>query len=245
MPERLLCTVEWKLIEMPIPRLQVMGREEERFLYEYGWTQDVRQGKVSRYQRGEPTAFDNTLRLQHGVAEHLIALTGILRPVIRREWALMVAGMNALPESRLEEFLFGTSRIPLYAVRVPLGELQDARCFYCEGRLDDRTEVDHFIPWARYADNSLDNLVLSHARCNQQKRDFFAATEHLARWTERSRKRDADLGAIAASAGWPRNQARSLAVAQVMYTRLPEGTRLWLRGDELVRWDGRALACVF
>ena len=29
--------VEWKLIEMPIPRLQVIGREEDRFLYEYSW----------------------------------------------------------------------------------------------------------------------------------------------------------------------------------------------------------------
>jgi len=33
---RLLRTVEWKLIEMPIPRLQVTGREEDHFLYEYG-----------------------------------------------------------------------------------------------------------------------------------------------------------------------------------------------------------------
>jgi len=33
---RLLRTVEWKLIDMPIPRLQVTGREEDHFLYEYG-----------------------------------------------------------------------------------------------------------------------------------------------------------------------------------------------------------------
>lgn len=34
--EALLHKVEWKLIEMPIPRLQRVGQEEDRFLYEYG-----------------------------------------------------------------------------------------------------------------------------------------------------------------------------------------------------------------
>ena len=58
--------------------------------------------------------------------------------------------MNGLPESRLEEFLFGASRIPLDEVRGPLREMQAGRCFYCDEALRDATDVDHFIPWARH-----------------------------------------------------------------------------------------------
>ena len=36
--------------------------------------------------------------------------------------------------------------------------LQGGRCFYCEDALRGPTDVDHFIPWARYPDNGLDNL---------------------------------------------------------------------------------------
>jgi len=243
--ERLVRTVEWKLIEMPIPRLQVMGREEDRFLYEYAWTQAIRQGEVSRYQRGEGGGFDNRLLLQPRVAERLIALTGVLRPVIRREWALKIASMNALPEARLEEFLFGVERTALETVRAPLRELQRGRCFYCSKALDRRTEVDHFIPWARYADNALDNLVLAHDGCNNQKRDFFAATEHLERWLERSSAEDDQLDAIATSAAWPRSADRSRLVAKALYRRLPDGARVWRRANELVPLDRSELERLF
>ena len=127
--------VEWKLIEMPIPRLQVLGRQEDRFLYDYNWSQGVRRSSVSAYQRGQPSDFDNRLLLRPGVAELLVRLNGVLRPLFRREWAVMVAGMNRLPEAELEDFLFGSERVSLEAVRGPLRELQDDRCFYCR-RLD-------------------------------------------------------------------------------------------------------------
>lgn len=232
--ERLVRSVEWKLIEMPIPRLQVMGQEEERFLYEYAWDQRIKQSGVSSYQRGEPGLFDNRLSLQPGVAEQLIALSGVLRPVLRREWSLLVASMNDLPEARLDEHLFGSLRTSLEPVRTDLRELQDGRCFYCRERLGDKAEVDHFIPWARYADNALDNLVAAHPVCNNQKRDFFAAPPHLSEWLARSTRYDRDLAEIAARASWVRAPERSRAVARVMYTRLPAGTRVWVRATELV-----------
>ena len=59
--KRLLHEVEWKLIEMPIPRLQVSGGGEDRFLYDYGWTQAVKRREVAAYQRGEKSGFDNNL----------------------------------------------------------------------------------------------------------------------------------------------------------------------------------------
>jgi hypothetical protein len=46
---------------------------------------------VAEYQRG-PGSFDNRLLLRLGVAEGLLLLNGILRPILRREWAALVAG---------------------------------------------------------------------------------------------------------------------------------------------------------
>ncbi|HTP27889.1 MAG TPA: HNH endonuclease [Anaeromyxobacteraceae bacterium] len=219
---------------MPIPRLQVSGTGEDRFLYEYGWDQGIKQGLVGAYQRGASDAFDNRLSLCQGVGEALLRLNGILRPVLRREWSVKVASMNDLPESRLEEFLFGASRIPLGEVRGPLSELQRGRCFYCEGALRGPTEVDHFIPWARYSDNGLDNLVVAHARCNNRKRDFLAAAKHVERWSARNTVQAADIAQAAADFMWERDAARSRSVAVATYSRLDEGAKVWIEGATLV-----------
>jgi hypothetical protein len=235
--ETLIHKVEWKLIEMPIPRLQRIGREEDRFLYEYGWSQSIARSEVAAYQRGDESAFDNRLLLKPGVEESIKAVVGILRPLVRREWAMMVAAMNGLPEAKLEVYMFGANRLQLDAVRFPLRDLHENRCFYCEGHLDAKLDVDHFIPWGRYPDNGLDNLVPSHPRCNNQKRDFIAAEDHLERWTSRIAHQDSDLTGIAEKSRWYRDTTRSLAVARSIYSQLPEGIRLWLKGNELVPAD--------
>jgi 5-methylcytosine-specific restriction endonuclease McrA len=236
--EKLVDEIEWKLIEMPIPRLQVIGREEDRFLYEYAWGKEIRRSEVAAYQRGVAgAAFDNLLRLKPGVVEAIKSVSGILRPLVYREWAMMVASMNGLSESKLEGFLFGLNRVQLDAVRTPLRDLHGGYCFYCAERMSSGMEVDHFIPWARYADNGLDNLVPSHPRCNNQKRDFIAAESHLEKWATRMRDREGDLSAIAESVKWIRDRKRSEAVAKSIYLRLPDGARLWLSGSNLVRGD--------
>jgi HNH endonuclease len=226
--------VEWKLIEMPVPRLQVLGRQEDRFLYQYNWPRDVRQSAVKDYQRGTASGFDNRLLLRPRVAEHLVRLNGILRPLFHRAWAVMVARMNKLPEAELERFLFGSERTSLEAVRGPLRDLQNDRCFYCDGGIGGRADVDHFIPWSRYPDNGLDNLVAAHPRCNNSKRDFLAAADHVERWVQRTHRRCDDLHALARDAGWPRDTGRTGAVAAAIYLRLPASTPLWRRPDEFV-----------
>jgi 5-methylcytosine-specific restriction endonuclease McrA len=219
---------------MPIPRLQVAGNGEDRFLYEYGWNQDVSRRRVAAYQAGEVGAFDNRLLLKPDVADGLLRLNGILRPILRREWATMVAAMNGLPESRLEEFLFGATRIPLIEVRGPLAELQGGRCFYCDDALHSAADVDHFIPWARYPDNGLDNLVAARRSCNNRKRDFLAAAEHVERWTVRNVELAGKLQQAAAELKWEREPSRSRAVAVATYFRMSEGAKVWLSGTSLV-----------
>jgi 5-methylcytosine-specific restriction endonuclease McrA len=231
---RLIDFVEWKLIEMPIPRLQVLGRAEDRFLYEYNWTQQVRQAAVRVYQRGRESDFDNRLLLLPGVAEQLVRLNGVLRPLFHRAWAVRVAGMNRLPEAELERFLFGAERTSLNAVRGPLTDLQDRACFYCGARFAGRADVDHFVPWSRYPDDGLDNLVAAHPACNNSKRDFLASAEHVECWVARSRDRRDDIEAIAKDSAWQRDEDRSRAVATAIYLRLPDSTRLWRGRDDFV-----------
>jgi len=150
--------------------------------------------------------------------------------------------MNGLPEAELEHFLFGTERIPLAAVRGRLRELQDNHCFYCGDRLARVADVDHFIPWARFRDDGLDNLVLAHPKCNNSKRDFLAAADHVERWVDRTRTLNTGLAAVARDAGWPRDAARSGSVATAIYLRLPAATRLWRRPDEFVSIDRERIA---
>lgn len=225
--EQLVMDVEWKLIEMPIPKLQKLGQQEDRFLYDYDWEEGIARGTVRRYQRGETGLFNNALTLRPGVAEQLVRLNGLLRPLFYREWAVMVAQRNNLPESELEQFLFGSERVSLDPVRGPLLGLQGDRCFYCRKDVSGRPEVDHFIPWARYPDDGLDNLVVAHSKCNSQKRDFLAAAAHVESWRDRHRSHDDELAAIANRWSWPRDTMRTTSIALSIYSRLPVSTSLW------------------
>ncbi len=244
--EDLVRFVEWKLIEMPLPRLQFLGKEEDRFLYDIGWRAvrrpggwraSVRRREVARYQRGDGSAFDNRIRFRPGVSEQLVRLSGVLRPLIHRQWAVRVARMNRLEEYRLELVLFGCARAQLAPVRPGLRELQDNRCFYCGESIDGSHDVDHFIPWSRHPDNSIDNLVVAHSRCNNRKRDFLAAAEHVEHWRARSAERASDLRLVAGRANWESSPLRTLSVGRAVYLHLPGGVRLWRLEDEFVPMD--------
>jgi 5-methylcytosine-specific restriction endonuclease McrA len=241
---RLIDRVEWKLIQDPLPRLQLLGGRVDEFLYTIGWDLSVRESEVRSYQRGDAGAFDNRILLRPGVGEHLLQLNSLLRPLIHRQWAAMVARINELEESRLEAFLFGAERAALDRVRDDLRELQGDRCFYCDHRLGEargrRAHVDHFVPWARYPNNAIQNLVVAHERCNGEKRDFLAATPHVERWRTRVEPDSPDgakLVEVAGRVGWEQDPARTLSVARAVYLTLPQGYQLWLRRREFEELD--------
>lgn len=232
--ETLVRFVEWKLIEMPLPRFQRLGKFEDRFLYEIGWDQSVSRPAVQAYQRGDGDAFDNRILLLPGAGEHLVSLNGLLRPLVHRRWAAMIARINGLEDARLEAFLFGSARVPTAPVRGFLRDEQEGLCFYCRERLRGKAEVDHFIPWARYPDNGLDNLVLAHEGCNRKKRHHLAWTGHLERWVGRVERLQVStsLRTGLTELGWERDAERTMRIGRAVYLRLPEGARLWVRGDE-------------
>ncbi|HEY8089021.1 MAG TPA: HNH endonuclease domain-containing protein, partial [Polyangiaceae bacterium] len=177
--ERLTAFVEWKLVEMPLPRLQFFGNADVRFIYQIGWDARVKRSGTLR-------DFDNRILFVDGASDNLVRLASLLRPLVQRQWAAMVARLNKLVDAQLEEFLFGISRTDLTPVRAPLRDLQHGRCFYCDAPLPSSACVDHFLPWARYPDDGIHNLVLADARCNGDKSAFLAAPGHLRRWAARS-----------------------------------------------------------
>jgi 5-methylcytosine-specific restriction endonuclease McrA len=249
--EALVSRVEWKLIEMPLPRLQTMGQSQSRFIYEIGWAQGVERRQVARYQAGAASEFDNRVLFKPGVGEYLLQLSGLLRPLIQRRWAAMVAHLNRLEESQLDVFLFGADRTQTARIRAGLWEIQERRCFYCHDRVPEpaQGQVDHFVPWSRHQDDGLDNLVVADKRCNGFKSSSLAAAEHVVHWARRfneSSPEYARFTALAEQKAWDREPVRSLSVARAIYQRLPEDARLWLCGKQFIAPDpgtiGRALS---
>ena len=235
------------VVRYPIPLLQkigVGGRALERpFIYTYGW----RVGTGASTVRSG--AFDDRMHLVDDAGEYLAALAGLLRPVVEREWLQFVAARNDadLEELRLQQFLFGSERVGLRALVAPLQAVQEGRCFYCDDRVSGDQEIDHFLPWARLPDNKLDNLVLAHARCNNDKRAALAALEHLTRWMQRfdpEAEVSHALAKVAIDTAWPRRPDATLASARALYIHQPEGTPLWRgRREGLEELDrGRLLA---
>lgn len=156
--------------------------------------------------------------------KYAVLLSGLLRPLLEREWARQVAQWNRLEHSSLESFLFGRDRIPTESVRGDLCELQQNRCFYCGAGMGRKAVVDHFLPWARYPNNAIENLVAADEACNGSKRDFLVASDHVSRWRARA---PGALSGIARSRQWESAGERTESVVRTLYLRLPEGARLW------------------
>lgn len=237
---KLMREVEWKLVEMPLPRLQVVGRAALPFLYAINWDAGVKRSEFNSPD------FDNVIRFLLGSAENLVRLAGLLRPLIQREWAALISRFNSLPDAQLEDFLFSVDRKALGVLREPLADLQHGLCFYCEQRLkDDQVEVDHFIPWARHPNDAIENLVAAHTRCNASKSDHLAAVPHVSRWVARDNDAANVLSQISTDLVWRSDPGVSLGVARGIYLRLPDDTRLWRRSKDFEVADLAGLAAMF
>ncbi len=160
------------------------------------------------------------------MADGLVRLAGLLRPVIERCWADDVSRLNHLDREHqdLPGFLFGADRSSLVRAANALRELEGSTCFYCRRPVRGAGHVDHFVPWAKVPFNGLANLVLTDSSCNLAKSDSIAARDHPERWQERDR---AGLEDVATHIDWPAEWDRSQRIARGIYARLPLGTPLW------------------
>lgn len=250
--KKLVDKVEWKLIEMPLPKLQRIGNTMREFIYQIHWDEKINQRTVSNYQKNQPSEFDNRIMLREHVGEYLVRLNSLLRPLIQREWARFVAQVNSLEEAKLQRFLFDATRAGAAELCNPLLELQGNYCFYCHEKIGSaqhaKPEVDHFIPWARYPNDSLANYVVAHSKCNRDKRDHLAANEHVLNWAGRvqgERSKISDLVLIADERHWELGVEGSVGVVSAIYKHLQPEVELWKLGNEFEFADKTLLAGLF
>ncbi len=217
---RLVARMRALVKEMPLKRLQLVGREYVPFLYE--------------------VASDETsITLLPGVACHLRERAPLIRRLCEAEWLRFVL---ALPQNQpalgravdLSEFLFGSARAAL-AVKLakPLRELQSGRCFYCERNLAAGGAVDHFIPWSRYPRDLAHNFVLAHGSCNSHKSDRLGGERFLERWAGFVTSHDRSIVEMGAEAGVLVDRTTSLAVAEWSYGHAERvHAEVWLGGRD-------------
>ncbi len=251
----LLDEATFTLIQMPLPKLQRVGKQNTEWLYHIGWRDDDEQdprhagkpeataGRIKAFLKGTAGAeLFGTIHLQPGVAEGFARLHTLLRPHIVQHWSGHVVQMNKLPDDDVSSFLFDRERENLLAVREPLVKLHGGRCFYCGGALSSSIEVDHFIPWARLPDDGLHNLVPAHHGCNIKKSDYIASVVHLERWMQRMKQQSVALREIAAAWRWDLDPDRGRGIARSIYNNLPADMLLWERADDFVPLDAARVA---
>jgi len=138
--ERTLDVVEDTFVRYPIPLLQTIGTTPIPFLYAVDWSEGTTVASLRRSN-------GDRIRLLDGVADRLVVLGPMLRPLIEHHWTQDVARWTRITteDAQLRSHLFGRERAAFPKVLAGgLLELQAGSCFYCEARLDKRVEVDHF-----------------------------------------------------------------------------------------------------
>jgi hypothetical protein len=222
-------TAEWRqlvsrmqalLRSMPLWRLQRIGHEDTRFLYDRG-----------------PSI--GTITLLPGVACHLRERAPLIRHLAETAWMRFVLSLKqnqpALGRAvGLSEFMFGSSRAALSVkLSKPLRDLQRGLCFYCERSIPSGACVDHFIPWSRYPRDLAHNLVLAHGACNSRKSDLLGGEAYLERWVRFVSDHGPDLVQIGSEAGLLVDRATSVAVAEWSYGHAERvHAEVWLGGND-------------
>ena len=242
--------IERTLAEQPLPRLQTVGTSETvfPFIYDLGPDWGANQHfSLQRLRSHGPRG--PVIPMLPGAGDELVRLAPLIRPLVELHWTRMVARLNgvATVEADLRHHLFGSPRIvPPKMLRDGLRDLQDNRCFYCDRPLVALTEVDHFIPRVRSANDSVENFVLTDRGCNGDKSDLLAAPGFVASWTHRNREQAAGLTLIAEMAAVESDPAGTLAVARSIYAHLPPGGAPMWHGRKQVSFGdpGEALAAL-
>lgn len=231
--EMALDVVEDTFVRYPIPLLQVVGTQLMPFLYEADWPEGTSVASLRRDCRGH-------VRLLPGVIDRLVVLGPLLRPLIELHWVNDIARWTGvrLEDASLNAHLFGTERVSFPRLLVgELREVQDGCCFYCGDCIAGRGQVDHFLAWSRWPNDSIENLVLADG-CNTAKSDHLVVRTHLDRWQTNVEAHQSELVDIASSNRWPTDPRRTRALVSTTYGHVAMGTPLWVHGAEFETASG-------
>ena len=226
--QSLLAKVKRTIKEQPLLKLQTIGGRHLEFLY-------------------ANTVVGDAIELKPGVAFCLRRYHEMIQDLVRGAWVRFVRGLREnqplLGQTvDLDEYMFGTKRESLARARPILSDFQKGRCFYCEGTLQSRGEVDHFVPWSLYPVDLGHNFVLAHASCNAAKKDRLAAYEHLHRWCGRNVELGKELGQAFDVVGVLHDLPASWRVTSWAYGQAAAaGVHVWQTGRRSVplepRWN--------
>lgn len=210
---RLVNMVDKVVCEMPLWKLQTVGKEQLSFLYD-----DLK--------RTSP------ITLKPGVAYCFRAFYELVRDLIEGAWVRFVQKLNANKLGNITDlgtFLFGEERASLDAYRPILLDVQKGICLYCKKPLSRQSQVDHFVPWSRYPADLGHNFVLAHDKCNNAKTDFLAAENHLAAWVERNREHQRELQERLVAAALPCDWTASIQIAKWVYQQTEKANgQVWV-----------------
>lgn len=215
----LVSDIDQVVRQMPLWKLQTVGRSSFDFLYE---------------NRGKGTSIE----LHAGVAYCLRQFYGLIGDLVRGAWVRYVRRHNhdALGTTAdLSEFLFGSERSDLSVVREILEDVQSGQCFYCERTMQKAGHVDHFIPWSKYPVDLGHNFVVAHQTCNSAKADHLAAADYLAAWAERNQQHREQLASEFTQRGVLHDLPTSVRIANWAYQQaFDAGGLAWTRQGDMV-----------
>ena len=198
---------------MPLWKLQTVGQEQLDFLYD-------------NLGRG------NRITLKPGVAFCFRAFYELIRDLIEGAWVRFVQRLNANKLGNVTDlgtFLFGQERACLDAYRPILLDVQHGNCLYCQKPLSKQSQVDHFVPWARYPVDLGHNFVLAHVQCNNAKSDHLAAEDHLATWIDRNRLHRVELQTRLVEAALPCDWSATSQIAKWVYQQTEKANgQVWV-----------------
>ena len=201
---QVLDVVELTVARYPLVRLQTVDGVPQPFLYDLDWGEGVTLSRLTAHGGAK-------VRLRAGAGDQLIRLSPLVRPLVELNWVRMVADLNGLGlmEDDLRKHLFGAERAAFPApLRKDFLDLQYGNCFYCSDPLLSSSAVDHFLPWSRWPNDAVENLVVAHASCNGHKSDHIPGPLPLRRWAQRLNLRGTDLADIAMASRWRTDRAR-------------------------------------
>ncbi|WP_286936924.1 MULTISPECIES: HNH endonuclease [unclassified Pseudoalteromonas] len=203
----------------PLWRLQILAKQEECFLYPH-------------------TNSTQFITLNAGIASCFRRFYDLVVYLAKNAWLQKIQSIKhnqALigPQSQLQEFLFGVDRNALTKAKPVLVELQSNTCFYCQKPMKNDVEVDHFIPFARYANDLGHNFVAAHRTCNNNKRDFLAAQQHRERWQNQNLVVNSHIISNELSAYFHCDADKSLAVSNWAYqVAQANSAKLWIANKD-------------
>lgn len=215
--------VELTVARYPLVRLQTIDGTPKPFMYDIDWGEGVTLPMLAR-------AGGARVRLRPGAGDQLVRLAPLIRPLVELHWIRMVADLNrlGLMEEDLRRHLFGAERVtfPL-PLRRDLLDIQRGSCFYCAKPLTSALAVDHFIPWSRWPNDAVENLVIAHSLCNSHKSDRIPGPVPLGRWADRLAAHGDDLAEVAVSTKWRTDRERTVSLARSLYAHLPAEALVW------------------